>query len=74
LRKAATACQDPSPRAKRKRKLQEKQRLTEQTSQLDPGPTKKSPVGPRSVPIKEKMIRIEKLDPTPLETRANSPG
>jgi hypothetical protein len=53
---------------------QEKRRLTEQTLQLDPGPTQKSLVGPQSIPVKQKLVRIDKLDLTLIEIRANSPG
>jgi hypothetical protein len=49
----------PQPEGEMEAEIQEKRRLTEQTLQLDPRPTQKSLVGPQSIPIKEKLIRID---------------
>jgi hypothetical protein len=59
VEKGSDSLPGPQPKGKVERKLQEKQRLTEQTFQLDPGPTQKSPIGLQSIPIKEKLIRID---------------
>jgi hypothetical protein len=64
----------PQPDGEMEAEAQEKRRLTVQTLQLDPGLTLRSLGRPQSIPIKEKLVRIEKLDFSQFEIRANNPG
>jgi hypothetical protein len=68
--KGSSNLSGPQPDGKLEAEAEEKRRLTMQTQ----GRPKEPLVGPQSIPIKEKLVRIDKLDFSLFEIRANNPG
>jgi hypothetical protein len=74
VEKGSNNLSGPQPEGEMEVKAQEKRRLTEQTLQLDPGPTQKDPGRAPEHPHKRELVRIDKLDLTLFEIMANNPG